>query len=631
MATENRIFKTGALPRDVLQIGIRLAGTTDDLRLIARPNNFQFNPVEVSDELRSGGRVQDTESVVTSYDWQFEVGGEPLGVLAILLGATVTTTGTRPNMVQTFEVKNDVDLPYFEIHVVSLSDGGGTMLTVLERAKLGSLGMDRDYGTFARIPATGTCVAADTSADGSIGFVRTYTGNYRLTGIAEQGTEFGNRPFGSRYMAVADTWFDTHVWDYFQWESPDMVEGSQAAVTYGTNFAIDLEHYAIQESTFSASEMAMISGNEIAAAEISFESEVDEVTPMTAEIVALMTQGVMVPTTGIENGTLRITRADISGVGDYDNEDTISVFPDTSGDWVYYPTGANAGSLINDDLSAPTQVYYKYNRDGVRVVFTAASGVAAGDTVYFQYNPAQELVTRQVEELTDAVAYVGDSTTDNVTANQFDTTSVIQQRGLEARWLAEGEADYSGRVWIDNSAIGTATIADGEAFSLQGTGFARRASQMLLAQGGTSAIEITTYPITANDRIARFAAQVNKATVEAMTYGMDFALRLIVEREKATTTTVAGADQTDMRLLTARSRDYFTLIRQSASANEGGARDTFHRCKIRESDQTLEESQFLMIPMTIDAIGDDQEGDKNAVVVTKQHFETYTAIDLHRI
>ena len=79
MATENRIFKSGALPRDVLQIGIRLAGTTDTLQLIARPNNLNFSPTEVSDELRSGGRVQDTESVVTSYEWEFEMGRRAVG------------------------------------------------------------------------------------------------------------------------------------------------------------------------------------------------------------------------------------------------------------------------------------------------------------------------------------------------------------------------------------------------------------------------------------------------------------------------------------------------------------------------------------------------------------------------
>ena len=627
MATESRIFKAGALPRDVLQIGLRLAGSTDPLQLVARPNNLNFSPTEVSDELRSGGRVQDTESVVTSYEWEFEMGGEPLGVLALLLGATVVTTGTRPQRVQTLRIKNDVDLPYVEIHVVSLSDGGGTMLTVLERAKLGNMGMDRDYGSFARIPLSGTCVAEATRTDGSIGYVRTYEDDYRLTGTDEESVEWGNRPFGSRYMAVADTWQGDHIWDYFLYEVPAAVTGEATAFTDGTLTAIDLEHHAVQPSTLVVSE----AGTTIAAGEYDISDTVAG-SAMAASIAALGEVGISVPTTGIMPGTLQITRAAAAGVADFSAEDYVTIAPDTSGEWQYYPTGANAGAVVMPGLTATTTVYFQYRRDVTRVLFQSGAAVAASDTVDYAYNPCQELVTRQEGSLSAVTAYLGITEDDNIGANQFSSAALIEQRGLEARWLEEGETDYAGRIWIDNSQVTQATAVADAQFSLAATGFVRRASQMLLAQGGTSALEITTYPITANDRIAIFAAQINKATVEATTYGMDFALRSIVERgETPTTSGVAGSRQAELRLQTARSRDYFTLVRQSASANEGGARDVFHRAKVRESDQTLAESQFLMIPITIDAIGDDRAGTLQSAVVSKQHFESYTNIDLHRI
>ena len=627
MATESRIFKAGALPRDVLQIGVRLAGTTDPLQLIARPNNLNFSPTEVSDELRSGGRVQDTESVVTSYEWEFEMGGEPLGVLSIFLGAAVVTTGVRPDRVQTLRIKNDVDLPYVEIHVVSLSDGGGTMLTVLERAKLGSMGMDRDYGSFARIPMSGTCVAEASRTDGSIGFLRTYEDQYRLTGIAEEGVEWGNRPFGSRYMAVADTWQDKHVWDYFRYEVPAEVAGSAAAVVDGTLTAIDLEHHAIQDSTLEVSE----GGTVIAAAGYTV-SETVSGSATAATITALGEVGITVPTMGITPGTLQITRTAASTVPDFGVEDYITVAPDNAGQWQYYPTGISAGSVVMPGLAAGVTVYYQFRRTVARVLFTSGAAVAAGDDLTYKYRPCQEVVTRHEGALSSIDAYVGTTESDNVAANQMAAVSIIQQRGLEARWLDEGDIDYSGRLWIDNSQTGQSTAVTDTDFSLEATGFVRRASQMLLAQGGTSSLEITTYPITANDRIALFAAQINKATVEATTYGMDFALRSIVERgETPTTSGSPGSRQAELRLQTARSRDYFTLVRQSASANEGGARDVFHRAKIRESDQTLAESQFLMIPLTIDAIGYELEGTLQSAVVSKQHFESYTDINLHRI
>ena len=597
------------------------------LQLVARPNNLNFSPTEVSDELRSGGRVQDTESVVTSYEWEFEMGGEPLGVLGIFLGADVVTTGTRPTRVQTLRIKNDVDLPYVEIHVVSLADGGGTMLTVLERAKLGNMGMDRDYGTFARLPLSGTCVAEASRTDGSIGYVRTYEDDYRLTGTAEEGVEWGNRPFGSRYMAVADTWQGDHIWDYFRYEVPAQVSGDATAVVDGSLTAIDLEHHAIQQSTLAVDE----AGTAIAAADYTISETVSD-SATAATISALGAVGITVPTTGIMPGTLQITRAATAGVADFADEDFITISPDNAGEWQYYPTGTNAGSVVMSGLTAGATVYFQYRRDVTRVVFETGASVSIGDTISYEYEPCQELVTRHAGALTDIEAYLGTTEAANTTTNQFDAASIIEQRGLEARWLDEGDTDYSGRLWIDNSQVTqTAAVADAD-FSLEATGFVRRSSQMLLAQGGTSSLEMTTYPITANDRIAIFAAQINKATVEATTYGMDFALRSIVERgETPVTSGVAGSRQAELRLQTARSRDYFTLIRQSASANEGGARDVFHRAKVRESDQTLAESQFLMIPLTIDAIGDDSLGDLQSAVVSKQHFESYTDINLHRI
>ena len=331
-------------------------------------------------------------------------------------------------------------------------------------------------------------------------------------------------------------------------------------------------------------------------------------------------------------GTLQITRAAISGTADFTDEDYITITPDNSGEWQYYPTGTNAGSVVMSGLTVGDTVYYQYRRAVTRVVFASGASVAVGDTISYEYNPCQELVTRHEGGLTNIEAYLGTTEAANTTANQFASASIIQQRGLEARWLEEGDTDYSGRLWIDNSQVTqTTAVADAD-FSLEATGFVRRSSQMLLAQGGTSSLEMTTYPITANDRIAIFAAQINKATVEATTYGMDFDLRSIVERgETPTTSGAAGSRQAELRLQTARSRDYFTLIRQSASANEGGARDVFHRAKIRESEQTLAESQFLMIPLTIDAIGDDSLGDLQSAVVSKQHFESYTDINLHRI
>ena len=154
--------------------------------------------------------------------------------------------------------------------------------------------MDRDYGTFARIPMSGTCVAEASRADGSIGYVRTYEDDYRLTGTAEEGVEWGNRPFGSRYMAVADTWQGDHVWDYFRYEVPAQVTGDATAVADGTLTAIDLEHHAIQQSTLAVDEAgtAIVSTNYTV-------SETVSGSATAATITALSKVGITVATTGI--------------------------------------------------------------------------------------------------------------------------------------------------------------------------------------------------------------------------------------------------------------------------------------------------------------------------------------------
>lgn len=626
MATEVRRIKPGALPRDIQQMGVRPAGSTDDLYLVANPASFRYSPQVVTDSLRSGGRTTDTASVVTSYDFETEIGGEPLHVLAVMLGTTVDITGSAPNRVATLKIKTSA-LPYFEIHTVSRADGGGNLLSVLEQAVLGGLGQDRDYGSFARLPVNGTCVAPETVTDGTLGYARAIEGSYDLAGIAEQTVEWAHRPFGSRKMAVAATLAAGHVWDYYAWAVPDMFTGSSTAATDGSKTAISLQHPYISGSTLTLSKNQDLS-SPITSAQYTVSTTVSS--SASAAAIAGVGIGITVPTTGILPGTLRITRAETGGAGDYAKEDLVTISPDVSGMWTYRATGTHAGSVVAEGITAGDTIYYQYELAEAKVVFESAAGVGSGNTVYYRYTPCQELVTRHLDELASLRAYAGHSTTGDTPTDHFAAASLIQQRGLAAHWLDDGDPDYSGRVWVDSALTGQ-NLAAGAAFSLAGTGIARRYAPILYAQGGTASLSITTYPLTANDIIARFAAQVDMATVEASSFGLDFPVNQIVENQAAITTGTTGSHITELRLRSGYPRPYFTLVRQAESANGGSARDIFLRAKLSTVDQTLADSEFLGRPLTSECTGDDRLGPTLDVVQIKRHYETTTPINIARI
>ena len=629
MATEKRTFRPGALPRDIQQLGIRRTGSTDDLYLSGNPNNFKLTPQSISDALMSGGRQVDSESIPTSYAWEWDMGGEPLHMLGIMLGQSVRTTGSGSTRVDKLTIRNDISLPSFEAHAVSRSTDGGNLLGILKRCTLGTLNLDRDYGRFQRTPASGVAVDTDDIA-GDLGLWRAIEADYNLTGIEESTVEVANRPFGQRRAAMAATWYDAHVWDYYAWQEPATKTGSATAESEGAKTAIDLSDPVVSASTLVVSKQANLSSPISTANRTISTSQASQIS--SAAIATLDNAvGIQVPTTDILPGTLRVTIHGTGGTGDYTKEDSVTIYPDTSGDWTYYPDGTHAGNLTKQGLAANTAVYVTYQRAFPRVVFESGAAVSSGDTVYWSYKPCQELVTRHVGGLSSMAAYVGDTETGDASATRFASASVIEQRGLEARWLDTDETDYSGRVWIDSATIGQ-TLVSGDAFSLRGTGVARRFAPVLLSRGGTAALETTPYQIEADDRIADYDTQINKIAVELTTFGFDFDIRNIMERQKVTTAgTKSGSNRTaEFPIRVGYNRSYFTLIRQSGSANGGGSRQILHRCKLMDTELPLEEGQNLRVPLTIDGMGDD-EGDYRDHVMELEHWATFTPIDLTRI
>jgi hypothetical protein len=117
---------------------------------------FSFKVVISSAQLMGDDIIQASHTYDPLVEWELEAGGYTMEALAVLLGGTVTTTGTTPAQVKTFSQKTTDSRPYFEVEGQAISDSGGDMHAIVYRCKCdGDLDGKFDNGNFALTKATG--------------------------------------------------------------------------------------------------------------------------------------------------------------------------------------------------------------------------------------------------------------------------------------------------------------------------------------------------------------------------------------------------------------------------------------------------------------------------------------------
>jgi hypothetical protein len=86
-------------------------------------------------------------SVLEGVEWDLEATGLPLEAIALMKGATTSTSGTTPNQVKTLNNAGAVRLPYFKIYGKSIGENDDDIHCIIYKAKVTEgLNADLNYG-----------------------------------------------------------------------------------------------------------------------------------------------------------------------------------------------------------------------------------------------------------------------------------------------------------------------------------------------------------------------------------------------------------------------------------------------------------------------------------------------------
>lgn len=111
----------------------QLSNTSYDLPYM---QTFSFSEAEEFTELRGDDKVVTTRGRGSSVEWETESGGLPLEIANVLVGGVIDVTGTGSTEVRKFTKKASDTRPFFRIEGQILSDSGGDVHCVIDRARV---------------------------------------------------------------------------------------------------------------------------------------------------------------------------------------------------------------------------------------------------------------------------------------------------------------------------------------------------------------------------------------------------------------------------------------------------------------------------------------------------------------
>lgn len=107
-------------------------GTSVDLPY---SRTLSFSEAEDFEELRGDDKLIAVKGTGSGVDWEMESGGLAFAAMALMYGGTVTETGTTPNLKRSWVKKTTDERPYFSAEGQAISDSGGDVHCILERAR----------------------------------------------------------------------------------------------------------------------------------------------------------------------------------------------------------------------------------------------------------------------------------------------------------------------------------------------------------------------------------------------------------------------------------------------------------------------------------------------------------------
>jgi hypothetical protein len=96
---------------------------------------FSFKEAETFEMLKGDDLTLASHGGGPTVSWELESGGISMAAYVVIIGGTISMSGTEPNLVQTY-TKGALDQkPYFQVEGQAISDSGGDFHTVVYRCK----------------------------------------------------------------------------------------------------------------------------------------------------------------------------------------------------------------------------------------------------------------------------------------------------------------------------------------------------------------------------------------------------------------------------------------------------------------------------------------------------------------
>ena len=137
MAVPNPALPYGMRDIKVTPITANIAAAITYGTMVDLPaaQTLSWNTTEDYEQVRGDDIVQGEHGNGRLIEWELAAGGIGIDAVAVIMGGTVSSTGTTPAIVKKLETLGTTAAPYFRIDGQAINDNGGDTKVVIYRAK----------------------------------------------------------------------------------------------------------------------------------------------------------------------------------------------------------------------------------------------------------------------------------------------------------------------------------------------------------------------------------------------------------------------------------------------------------------------------------------------------------------
>jgi len=125
---------------------------------------LSFVPIVTAERLRGGDKLVAIASIIEGVEWELSEGGVPFDVIDILIGGTLSSSGSTPDEVDTFTIDGAETNPWFIVEGRAISeDATSDMHVTLWKCKVESISWRMEQGAFVITECSGAGIDDDTN------------------------------------------------------------------------------------------------------------------------------------------------------------------------------------------------------------------------------------------------------------------------------------------------------------------------------------------------------------------------------------------------------------------------------------------------------------------------------------